>query len=82
MSSRTDGSRSQPTSTGLRRLAAGAGEASARPPAFVPPTAATWRRVPRLLFESVVPTSDGLFALTYSHTGCPAACDVVCVSAA
>lgn len=66
-----------PASAGLQRISRGAGMAFGKASFVATDGGRRWTRVPHLLFESVVPTSDGPFALTYAHSGCPAACDVV-----
>jgi photosystem II stability/assembly factor-like uncharacterized protein len=79
----TDGGRtwtrlaSLPASAGLQSISRGTGVAFGNAAFVASDGGRNWARVPRLLFESVAPAADATFALTYAHSGCPAACDVV-----
>ncbi|MDP9257649.1 MAG: hypothetical protein M3Q31_13985 [Actinomycetota bacterium] len=61
---------------GLERISRQAGMAFGQAAFVASDGGRRWQRVRHLAFESVVPAAGATFALTYSHSGCPAACAV------
>jgi hypothetical protein len=61
---------------GLERISRQAGIAFGQATLVASDGGRRWQRVRHLAIESVVPAAGATFALTYSHSGCPAACQV------